>query len=166
MHTGLQKCIFLCVPLMRNKSIFLCTFFLLVSTKVCLLVKVGGRDWVSHQRVWEADCRHHESQALAALQQVQNRVPKRCQKRVPVPKWFKNRVPKSELRARVLLASPAKSCWRHHRCSACETSHCRSDSNLYNICCPRDCVSRHKGGTSGAPLKPLRVDSALRSCLN
>ena len=32
-----------------------------------------------------------------------------------------------------------------------------------NICCPRDCVSRHNGGTSGAPLKPLRVDSAL-SC--
>ena len=30
-----------------------------------------------------------------------------------------------------------------------------------NICCPRDCVSRHNGGTSGAPLKPLRVDSAL-----
>ena len=29
------------------------------------------------------------------------------------------------------------------------------------ICCPRDCVSRHNGGTSGAPLKPLRVDSAL-----
>ena len=31
----------------------------------------------------------------------------------------------------------------------------------FNICCPRDCVSRHKGGTSGAPLKPLRDDSAL-----
>ena len=31
------------------------------------------------------------------------------------------------------------------------------------ICCPRDCVSRHNGGTSGAPLKPLRVDSALRA---
>ena len=30
-----------------------------------------------------------------------------------------------------------------------------------NICCPRDCVSRHKGGTSGAPLKPLRDDSAI-----
>ena len=29
----------------------------------------------------------------------------------------------------------------------------------FNICCPRDCVSRHNGGTSGAPLKPLRVDS-------
>ena len=29
-----------------------------------------------------------------------------------------------------------------------------------NFCCPRDCVSRHNGGTSGAPLKPLRVDSA------
>ena len=32
-----------------------------------------------------------------------------------------------------------------------------------NICCPRDCVSRHNGGTSGAPLKPLRVDCALRA---
>ena len=31
----------------------------------------------------------------------------------------------------------------------------------FNICCPRDCVSRHKGGTVGAPLKPLRDDSAL-----
>ena len=31
------------------------------------------------------------------------------------------------------------------------------------ICFPRDCVSRHNGGTSGAPLKPLRVDSALRA---
>ena len=31
-----------------------------------------------------------------------------------------------------------------------------------NICCPRDCVSRYNGGTSGAPLKPLRVDSALK----
>ena len=30
------------------------------------------------------------------------------------------------------------------------------------MCCPRDCVSRHNGGTSGAPLKPLRDDSALR----
>ena len=30
-----------------------------------------------------------------------------------------------------------------------------------SICCPRDCVSRHNGGTSGAPLKPLRDDSAL-----
>ena len=33
----------------------------------------------------------------------------------------------------------------------------------FNICCPRNCVSRHNGGTSGAPLKPLRVDSALRA---
>ena len=31
----------------------------------------------------------------------------------------------------------------------------------FNICCPRDCVSRHNGGTAGAPLKPLRDDSAL-----
>ena len=34
----------------------------------------------------------------------------------------------------------------------------------FNICCPRDCVSRHNGGTAGAPLKPPRDDSALRSC--
>ena len=34
-------------------------------------------------------------------------------------------------------------------------------TSAFNICCPRDCVSRHNGGTSGAPLKPLRVDSAL-----
>ena len=32
-----------------------------------------------------------------------------------------------------------------------------------NICCPRDCVSRHNGGYSGAPLKPLRDDSVLRA---
>ena len=31
-----------------------------------------------------------------------------------------------------------------------------------NICCPRDCVSRHNGGTLGAPLKPPRVDSVER----
>ena len=36
-------------------------------------------------------------------------------------------------------------------------------NGLFNICCPRDCVSRHNGGTSGAPLKPLRDDSALRA---
>ena len=36
-------------------------------------------------------------------------------------------------------------------------------SGAFNICCPRDCVSRHNGGTSGAPLKPLRVDSALKA---
>ena len=36
-------------------------------------------------------------------------------------------------------------------------------TGVFNICCPRDCVSRHNGGTSGAPLKPLRVDSALRA---
>ena len=34
-------------------------------------------------------------------------------------------------------------------------------TNRFNIFCPRDCVSRHNGGTAGAPLKPLRVDSAL-----
>ena len=36
----------------------------------------------------------------------------------------------------------------------------------FNICCPRDCVSRHNGGTAGAPLKPLRDDSALRALLS
>ena len=36
-------------------------------------------------------------------------------------------------------------------------------SHRSNICCPRDCVSRLNGGTSGAPLKPLRDDSALRA---
>ena len=36
-------------------------------------------------------------------------------------------------------------------------------NGAFNICCPRDCVSRHNGGTTGAPLKPLRVDSALRA---
>ena len=34
-------------------------------------------------------------------------------------------------------------------------------NGAFNICCPRNCVSRHNGGTSGAPLKPLRVNSAL-----
>ena len=34
-------------------------------------------------------------------------------------------------------------------------------SVAFNICCPRDCVSRHNRGTAGAPLKPLRDDSAL-----
>ena len=33
----------------------------------------------------------------------------------------------------------------------------------FNICCPRDCVSLHNGGIPGAPLKPLRDDSALRA---
>ena len=36
-------------------------------------------------------------------------------------------------------------------------------NGAFNICCPRDCVSRHNGGTSGAPLKPPRVDSALKA---
>ena len=36
-------------------------------------------------------------------------------------------------------------------------------NGAFNICCPRDCVSRHNGGTSGAPLRPLRVDSALKA---
>ena len=36
-------------------------------------------------------------------------------------------------------------------------------TGAFSICCPRDCVTRHNGGTSGAPLKPLRVDSALKA---
>ena len=36
-------------------------------------------------------------------------------------------------------------------------------TSAFNICCPRDCVFRHNGGTLGAPLKPLRDDSALRA---
>ena len=36
-----------------------------------------------------------------------------------------------------------------------------NNSYQFLICCPRDCLSRHNGGTSGAPLKPLRVDSAV-----
>ena len=39
----------------------------------------------------------------------------------------------------------------------------RTKSVALNICWPRDCVSRHNEDTSGAPLKPLRDDSALRS---
>ena len=39
-------------------------------------------------------------------------------------------------------------------------------TGAFNICCPRDCVSRHNGGTSGTPLKPLRVDSALNNISN
>ena len=35
-------------------------------------------------------------------------------------------------------------------------------TGAFNICCPRDCISRHNRGTAGAPLKPLRDDSALR----
>ena len=27
-------------------------------------------------------------------------------------------------------------------------------TGAFNICCPRDCVSRHNGGTSGAPIMP------------
>ena len=34
-----------------------------------------------------------------------------------------------------------------------------------NICCPRDYVYRHNGGTAGCPLKPLRDDSVLRACV-
>ena len=27
-------------------------------------------------------------------------------------------------------------------------------TGAFNICCPRDCVSRHNGGTAGAPIMP------------
>ena len=33
----------------------------------------------------------------------------------------------------------------------------------FNICCLRDCVSRHNGGATVAPLKPLSDDSVLRA---
>ena len=33
----------------------------------------------------------------------------------------------------------------------------------FDICCQRDCVSRHNGGTAGAPLKPLSDNSVLRA---
>ena len=36
-------------------------------------------------------------------------------------------------------------------------------SHRSNMCCPRDCVPRHNGGTSGAPLQTLRDDSAFRA---
>ena len=36
-------------------------------------------------------------------------------------------------------------------------------TGAFNICCLRDCVSLHNGSTAGAPLKPLRDDSALRA---
>ena len=39
-------------------------------------------------------------------------------------------------------------------------------TGAFNICCPRDCVSRHNGVTAGAPLKPIRDDSALRTLLS
>ena len=38
-----------------------------------------------------------------------------------------------------------------------------NNSYQFLICCPRDCVSRHNGGTSGAPLKPPRFDSPFRA---
>ena len=59
----------------------------------------------------------------------------------------------------------------HTTCSVCSHQSAANNSvvnpfmptGAFNICSPRDCVSRHNGGTSGAPLKPLRVDSALRA---
>ena len=45
----------------------------------------------------------------------------------------------------------------------CKCESHKNAANAFNIFCPRDCVSRHNGGTSGAPLKPLRVDSALKA---
>ena len=36
-------------------------------------------------------------------------------------------------------------------------------TGAFRICCSRDCVSGHNGGTAGAPLKPLRDDSVLRA---
>ena len=51
---------------------------------------------------------------------------------------------------------------RSKTCSALSKVNPFIPTGAFNICCPRDCVSRHNGGTSGAPLKPLRDDSALR----
>ena len=34
-------------------------------------------------------------------------------------------------------------------------------NGVFNICCPRDCVSRHNGGTSGAPIMPTKRTSVL-----
>ena len=48
--------------------------------------------------------------------------------------------------------------------SKTETTNPFMPTVAFNICCPRDCVSRHNdGGTAGAPFKPLRDDSALRA---
>ena len=30
-------------------------------------------------------------------------------------------------------------------------------TGAFNICCPRDCVSRHNGGTRGAPIIPRDI---------
>ena len=35
-------------------------------------------------------------------------------------------------------------------------------SGAFNICCPRDCVSRHNGGTSGSALRALSSLRGLR----
>ena len=32
----------------------------------------------------------------------------------------------------------------------------------FNICCPRDCFSRHNGGTSGAPLYNITYNNLCR----
>ena len=39
-------------------------------------------------------------------------------------------------------------------------------TGAFNICCPRDCVSRHNGGTSGAPIEEPRVPPVHQCCDN
>ena len=39
-------------------------------------------------------------------------------------------------------------------------------SGAFNICCPRDCVSRHNGGTRGAHIMPRDVSLSDSKCLN
>ena len=63
------------------------------------------------------------------------------------------------------LHEPIGKFHRLHRVNVCPKNDINPlmPNGAFNICCPRDCVSRHNGGTSGAPLKHLRVDSALRA---
>ena len=48
--------------------------------------------------------------------------------------------------------------------TACSSINPFMPTVAFNICCPRDCVSRHNWGTAGASLKPLRDDSAQLCC--
>ena len=76
-------------------------------------------------------------------------------------------------RKRIKLISN-KQIWRNYSNLSQEVGSGRMEPDLehvnpfmptvaFNMCCPRDCVSRHNGDTTGAPLKPLRDDSALRA---
>ena len=70
-------------------------------------------------------------------------------------KWHRNGVP---LSPRTELALP--SYVYHFAPPSIPIVNPLMPNGVFNLCCPRDWVSRHNGGTSGAPLKPLRVDSA------